>query len=51
MEGAEHQQRQELQSDGDSDEKLDLGHAHCQAISDGHCFHCKVMNNLFDSPT
>jgi hypothetical protein len=50
-EGGMNRRRQELGLDGESDDETDVQHARCQALSDGQRFRCKVMNDLFDSPT
>jgi hypothetical protein len=50
-EGGMNRRRQELGLDGESDDETDVQHAHRQALSNGQRFRCKVMNDLFDSPT
>jgi hypothetical protein len=51
VEGDDLRRRQEELYDMESDDETKLGHAHCQAMSDGQKFRHKVMCNLFNSPT
>jgi hypothetical protein len=54
IEGAEHRRRQEeaeLGLDDESEDETELQRAPRQVMSDGQKFCCKVMNDLFNSPT
>jgi hypothetical protein len=54
VEGAVHrcqQEEAELGLDNESEDESELQHAHREVMSDGQKFCCRVMNNLFNSPT
>jgi hypothetical protein len=54
VEGAAHRRQEEeaeLGLDDESEDESELQRAHCEVMSDGQKFRCRVMNNLFNSPT